>query len=522
MRICDLRRADAVLIRCLQPAVADVFHHGAGKQMRVLQDDTEGPAQIILLDIAHVDAVIGDVAALNVIEAVDEVRDRRLARTGRADEGDLLAGLGIEREVFQHRLVRIIGEVDVVEADVALQRHMCAVRLDPVEVAALARQRDGALVDLGRGVQHVENALRTGQRQHDGVELICDLADPVGECADVLQERDEDTAGALASQPQCADGAGDGIEHVRQVVQDRADDGRGRRCHGRGAVQRLVDRLKIGHDLLFVREDLDIALSCDHFLNVAVYGRGVLLLCAVAVAADLCRDAHDKQHDGAQNDHDGKQPHGQHEHHGDGARERGDGDEHLRDAVLQQLVRRLDVVRVIAHEAAVRIGVKIADGQLLHTGKQLRAQLTHDDGARFEHKAVEQVVRHGAEEIQRAETGQQAQIFCVGLIRRDAAFLQKIGQRAHAVGRADRAGHIGQNGCHGADEQHAAVTEIAEQAEQRVQGRLRAAVIPKLNSGHAAHPPPASGCHRRRDKSGCAPSAPHACRRRRARPRAVR
>ena len=71
--------------------------------------------------------------------------------------------------------------------------------------------------------------------------------------------------------------------------------------------------------------------------------------------------------------------------------ERGDGDEHLRDAVLQQLVRRLDVVRVIAHEAAVRIGVKIADGQLLHTGKQLRAQLTHDDGARLEHKAVEQV-----------------------------------------------------------------------------------------------------------------------------------
>ena len=36
-------------------------------------------------------------------------------------------------------------------------------------------------------------------------------------------------------------------------------------------------------------------------------------------------------------------------------------------------------------------------------------QLTHDDGARLEHKAVEQVVRHGAEEIQRAETGQQAQ-----------------------------------------------------------------------------------------------------------------
>ena len=63
VRVGDLRRADAVLIRRVQPAVADVFHHGAGKQMRVLQDDTERPAEVILLDIAHVDAVIGDVAA---------------------------------------------------------------------------------------------------------------------------------------------------------------------------------------------------------------------------------------------------------------------------------------------------------------------------------------------------------------------------------------------------------------------------------------------------------------------------
>ena len=80
MRVCDLRCADAVLIRRVQPAVADVLHHGAGEQVGILQNDAEGPAEVILLDIAHVDAVIGDVAALNVIEAVDEVRDRRLAR----------------------------------------------------------------------------------------------------------------------------------------------------------------------------------------------------------------------------------------------------------------------------------------------------------------------------------------------------------------------------------------------------------------------------------------------------------
>ena len=84
---------------------------------------------------AHVDAVIGDLPALNVVKSVDEIRDRRFARAGRADKGDLLTGLGIERQVAQHGLFRRIGEIHAIEAHVAAQRHALPVRPDPEIVA---------------------------------------------------------------------------------------------------------------------------------------------------------------------------------------------------------------------------------------------------------------------------------------------------------------------------------------------------------------------------------------------------
>ena len=134
---------------------------------------------------AHVDAVIGDLAALNVIKAVDKICDGGLACAGRADERDLLSRLGIERQVAQHGLLRHIGKVHAIEAHVAAQRHALAVRPDPEIVAALVFQTRFALVHLGRHVQHVEDALCARQRQHDGIELLGDLADALGKITDV-------------------------------------------------------------------------------------------------------------------------------------------------------------------------------------------------------------------------------------------------------------------------------------------------------------------------------------------------
>ena len=90
----------------IQPAVADVVHDGAGEQVGVLEHRTQGAAQVVLADGPHVDAVVGDQAALDLVKAVDEVGDGGLARAGGAYEGDLLARVGVDGHIFQDALCR--------------------------------------------------------------------------------------------------------------------------------------------------------------------------------------------------------------------------------------------------------------------------------------------------------------------------------------------------------------------------------------------------------------------------------
>ena len=111
---CDLD----LLVGRIQTAIADVLAHGAGEQVGVLQDDAQRAAQIVLFDLVDVDAVIANLAVGDVVEAVNQVCDRGLARTGRADKGQFLTGLCKERDVVQDGLVGGVGKVHVEEAHV--------------------------------------------------------------------------------------------------------------------------------------------------------------------------------------------------------------------------------------------------------------------------------------------------------------------------------------------------------------------------------------------------------------------
>ena len=101
VRAGELCRGDALFIRCAELAVADVVHHRAGEQVGVLQHDAQRAAQVGFFDLVDVDAVVADLALLNIVETVDQVGDGGLARAGGADEGDLLAGLGVKGNVMQ-------------------------------------------------------------------------------------------------------------------------------------------------------------------------------------------------------------------------------------------------------------------------------------------------------------------------------------------------------------------------------------------------------------------------------------
>ena len=110
VRAGELCRGDALFIRRVKFTITDVAYHRAGEEVDVLQDDAERAAQVGLFDLADVDAVVENLAVGNVVKAVDEVRDGRLARAGRADKGDLLAGLCVDGDVVQDLFIRLRAE----------------------------------------------------------------------------------------------------------------------------------------------------------------------------------------------------------------------------------------------------------------------------------------------------------------------------------------------------------------------------------------------------------------------------
>ena len=99
MGVSHLGRGLHVLVRGVQPPVADIVRNGARKQVGVLDDHGERAAQVVLADVADVDAVVGDASAADLIEAVDQVDDRGLTGARGANEGDFLSRFGVEADV---------------------------------------------------------------------------------------------------------------------------------------------------------------------------------------------------------------------------------------------------------------------------------------------------------------------------------------------------------------------------------------------------------------------------------------
>ena len=67
--------------------------------------DAEGPTQVGFFDLIDVDAVIADLAVLDVVKAVDQVCDCRLTGPGGADKCDFLSRLRVQLYVVEYDLV---------------------------------------------------------------------------------------------------------------------------------------------------------------------------------------------------------------------------------------------------------------------------------------------------------------------------------------------------------------------------------------------------------------------------------
>ena len=86
-----------------------------------MQDDAQRATQVRLADLVDVDAVVADLAVGDVVEAVDQVRDRCLACSRGTHEGDLLTGLGPQGDVVQDILLIVVGEVHALHDEFAAQ-----------------------------------------------------------------------------------------------------------------------------------------------------------------------------------------------------------------------------------------------------------------------------------------------------------------------------------------------------------------------------------------------------------------
>ena len=399
---------DALFIGSLQPAIADVLHHRAGEQVGVLQHDAQRTAQIGLFDLVDVDAVVADLAVLNVVEPVDEVGDGGLTGTGRADKGDLLARTAIQVDIVQDGFFRHIAKVYIGKGDVAFQLVVggsavvvrvlpcpdagALVRLHQLVVAVIlgVDQRDIALVGLALFVHHLEDTLGTGQSHDDAVGLHGHLTDGHVEALVQAQESHHRAKGRAAHAAHghgCACQRADGIADVAQLGVDGHHDV-GKAVGFVGAVLQLVVQLaEAGQRLLFVGEHLDDLLALHHLFDVAVQLAQIPLLLD-EVFAGLLGDLFGAEHHQRHHQHgDDRQLPAEHAH-AEEHRNNGNGAGHqLRDALAEHLAQGIHVVGVHGHDVAVGMLVKILDGQALHVGEQLGAQVAQGALRHVDHDA---------------------------------------------------------------------------------------------------------------------------------------
>src|SRR5207253_6435223 len=86
-------------------AVSDVVADRPGEQPGVLQDHAERAPDDVAWQLARIDAVEADRAAIDLVEAHEQIDDGRLAGARRANDRDRLSRRNIEAEVLDERLL---------------------------------------------------------------------------------------------------------------------------------------------------------------------------------------------------------------------------------------------------------------------------------------------------------------------------------------------------------------------------------------------------------------------------------
>ena len=247
-------------------AVCDVVPNASLEQPGVLQDHSDRPAQIRPAHIAHIPAVDADGSGVDVVEAHEQVDDRRLACAGGPHDGDRLARLGGEGEALDELRLGIIGEVDLIELDPTGGR--------------------GERLGIGvRGllgcVEQLVDAFGAGGRRLQPRGHAAQLPEGLGELAGVPDERlhDAEREGPSGHEGRAEDGSGheDEVRHEEHRRHHRARQDLGAHT---GGVDVRVHLLELLAGSRKAAVDAQQRQAGDRLLDMRVElaGRGPLLL----------------------------------------------------------------------------------------------------------------------------------------------------------------------------------------------------------------------------------------------------
>ena len=156
---------------------ADIVGGGAGEKRGLLRGIGEAPAPVARVGFGRGYTVEPDGAALRIKQAQGEAEHGRLARAAGADQRDELAGLYVQRKIFECRgIVFAIVEVDMLERERAIpfRRHRFRVRWRG-NLRRLAQHFGGPVGGAGRAHhfavdfgQHAEAGAGIGGVHHHG------------------------------------------------------------------------------------------------------------------------------------------------------------------------------------------------------------------------------------------------------------------------------------------------------------------------------------------------------------------
>ena len=112
---CSLRRCNNLLIRGIEPAVADIFHDTAFEQPRILQHHTKGIAKLSAVEIPDIVVIQKNGSAVYIIITHQQLNHRRFSCSGRADNGNFLTRFYLRAEIMNDDLVRIVSELYMIK-----------------------------------------------------------------------------------------------------------------------------------------------------------------------------------------------------------------------------------------------------------------------------------------------------------------------------------------------------------------------------------------------------------------------